>query len=318
MKKGREEMNDAGPAAIGDYIQRMANGRYTLLRGRFKGGYLDTVPSGYLRNFILKKCIEDMTPTEIELCEKYAGDETKTYRRKLKMTTKTVVEVDGKGIAAAFAKAAEYGCTEIAIHIPVPPQMLQEEDDGTIDQLRTRGTPIELIGSYLLADQPQDANAAYRTSILEALYERLRRLPAVSTETKFLTDKALHLHSEDKLFYSLDEVKEGVQIIALGLVPESNDSISAHVPLYILDSGAHFNRITDDVQMSVLCTLQSIVDGYLNQCSKTMERVLRAHGAGIFTFIIIPNRTITELSMTDQSVHGQALLAILGYFRKAA
>jgi len=311
-------MDDAGPAAMGDYIQRMPNSRYILLRGRFKGGYLDTVPSGYIRNFILKKCIEDMTPTEIELCEKYAGDETKTYRRKLKMTTKTVVEVDGKGIAAAFAKAAEYGCTEIAIHIPVPPQMLHEDDDGTIDQLRMRGTPIELIGSYLLADQPTDANAAYRTSILEALYERLRKLPAVSTETKFLTDKVLQAQPPNKLFYALGEVKEGVQIVALGLAPESSDSISAHVPMYILDSGAHFNRVTDDVQMSVLCTLQGIVNGYLDQCNKAMERVLHAHGAGIFTFILVPNRTITSLSMTDRSVHGQALLAILGYFRKAA
>lgn len=317
-KKGREEMNDAGPAAMGDYIQRMANGRYILLRGRFKGGYLDTVPSGYIRNFLLKTCKEDMTPTETELCEKYAGDETKTYRRKLKMTTKTVVEVDGKGIAAAFAKAAEHGCAEISINIPVPPQMLREDDDGTIDQLRTRGTPIELIGSYLLADQSQDANAAYRTSILEALYERLRKLPAVSTETKFLTDKALHLQPDDTLCYDLNELKEMGEVMPLGLTPESVNTPIDGAPLFILDSGDHINLITDDVQTSVLYTLQNITEWYLDRCSKTMERVLHAQGMGTFTFIIVPNRSTTELSITEGKVHGRALLAILGYFRKAA
>ena len=49
---------------------------------------------------------------------------------------------------------------------------LPQETTG-IDVLRTRGTPIELIGSYLAAGDRRMANTAFRTAVLEYVYEKL-------------------------------------------------------------------------------------------------------------------------------------------------
>lgn len=70
-------------------------------------------------------------------------------------------------VEEAFKQAEQYGCASI----PLP----REDATGktTIDKLRLRGTPIELIHSYFLADQLAEANAAFRTSLLENIYERL-------------------------------------------------------------------------------------------------------------------------------------------------
>jgi hypothetical protein len=70
-------------------------------------------------------------------------------------------------VEEAFKQAEKYGSATI----PLP----REDAAGqtTIDKLRIRGTPIELIHSYFLADQLAEANAAFRTSLLENIYERL-------------------------------------------------------------------------------------------------------------------------------------------------
>lgn len=70
-------------------------------------------------------------------------------------------------VKEAFAQAEKYGSASI----PLPRENAAGET--TIDTLRVRGTPIELIHSYFLADKLADANAAFRTSLLENIYERL-------------------------------------------------------------------------------------------------------------------------------------------------
>lgn len=67
MKKGMEELSQS--FQLGDYLQQTPNGRHILLRGKFKGGYLDSIPRGYIRKFLLVKCVDDMTATEKELFE---------------------------------------------------------------------------------------------------------------------------------------------------------------------------------------------------------------------------------------------------------
>lgn len=69
MKPGIEIDDDE--LVFGDYLHPTPDGRYTLLRGRYRGAFVDTVPRGYIRNFILEKCIEDLTRKERQLFELY-------------------------------------------------------------------------------------------------------------------------------------------------------------------------------------------------------------------------------------------------------
>ena len=61
------------------------------------------------------------------------------------------------------------------IHLPEGTKSIELVFEPTtgIDILRTRGTPIELIGSYLAAGDKKMAGATFRTSVLEYLYEKL-------------------------------------------------------------------------------------------------------------------------------------------------
>lgn len=59
------------PRALGSYVQQLSpEGRCIILIGKYKGSFLDTVPKGYVRSFILKKW--ELTPLEQKLFEVYA------------------------------------------------------------------------------------------------------------------------------------------------------------------------------------------------------------------------------------------------------
>lgn len=172
MPKKRGELEDWRPQ--GDYLKEDASGRHILLRGKYQGAYLDTVPKGYVGRFLLQTCRDDMTPQEVALCEKHAGDSAipKIKRRvKFMETSKVHVEVTaGKGIAEAFDKAAEVGCAQIALTIPVPKS---HQKPTAVNKLRTRGTALELLESCLLADDAPLTQQTFSAAVLEHLYERL-------------------------------------------------------------------------------------------------------------------------------------------------
>jgi hypothetical protein len=63
--KGFEEMT-AG-SLLGEYLQESINGRHLLLRGKYRGAFLDTIPKGYIRRFVLVKLVDELTEREQEL-----------------------------------------------------------------------------------------------------------------------------------------------------------------------------------------------------------------------------------------------------------
>lgn len=87
-------------------------------------------------------------------------------------------------IEKAFQHAREHGQAEITIRIPL------ENTQTTLDKLRTRGTPLDLIGSYLLVSQVNDAKQALRSAILEYIVERLMCQPEVNS-VQFSTNNSL-------------------------------------------------------------------------------------------------------------------------------
>ena len=62
--RGREIENTN---ALGDFLYLDADHRYIIARGKFRGAYADTIPRGYIRNFILKTCRDELTNKELEL-----------------------------------------------------------------------------------------------------------------------------------------------------------------------------------------------------------------------------------------------------------
>lgn len=114
------------------------------------------------------------------------------------------LEVELKAIGEAFELAREQGISHVVIRMPVPlnraavdrrqltlMDVLREEpqthelllDGGVmqevtaaqlLDKLRMRGTPIDMIDSYLLAGEYDAAGLALRAVIIENVYEHLR------------------------------------------------------------------------------------------------------------------------------------------------
>jgi hypothetical protein len=64
---GLEEMTSS--SLLGEYLQESIDGRHILLRGKYRGAFLDTIPKGYIRKFVLVKLIDDLTEKEHELFE---------------------------------------------------------------------------------------------------------------------------------------------------------------------------------------------------------------------------------------------------------
>jgi hypothetical protein len=76
---GFEELDDTH--LVGPYLNAFGNGRYIVLRGKYKGSFLDTIPKGYIRKFVLTKWVEDMTPYERTLFTAAAEEEEETMDR---------------------------------------------------------------------------------------------------------------------------------------------------------------------------------------------------------------------------------------------
>lgn len=317
--KGREEL-ESGPRPLGDYFQMMPNGRVIILRGKFKAAYLDSIPGGYIRNFLLKKCKQDMTPREIELCERYAGEEIKIIKRTLRMKTKTQVEVSGRALTDAFDKAAEQGCAEISLTIPVPDTLKKAT---VIDKLRMRGTPLELIGSYLVAETLEDANAAYRTSVLETIFEHLKT--TFDATVSFLASSALAKEGEH-LGYLLSRIKEG-DLVSIALCSAHDDRVgefskpddTLFVPMAKLEVPEVTIPILDAMQAAVIHSIMAITENVEKLIRPHVERAKGKFGAGEVTFIIVPDKSGAKIHRPhEKQIHGSAHIGIMAFLHVSA
>ena len=74
LPKGREPFTTY---RLGEFLQEEEDGRITLLRGKWSSCYLEDVPRGYVRNYILKTWTDDMTEEEKELFEQRTQEDNK-------------------------------------------------------------------------------------------------------------------------------------------------------------------------------------------------------------------------------------------------
>jgi len=67
VKLGFEELTPS--TTLGTYLSESVDGRHILLRGKYRGAFLDTIPTGYIKRFVLVKLLEELTDRERELFE---------------------------------------------------------------------------------------------------------------------------------------------------------------------------------------------------------------------------------------------------------
>lgn len=298
--KGREELT--GPRPLGDYLQETQEGRVVILRGKYKGAFFDTVPAGYIGRFLLQKCRTDMTPQEIKLCERYAGDSmVKKIRRRVRMsdTSKVKVEVTaGKGIAEAFDKAAEIGCAEISLNIPVPQS---RKEPTALDRLRTRGTPLELIGSCLVAGNPEMAQQAFRTCVLEHVYERLAE--KYNATCVFEGWSALTTLKDTDVFVRPIENATGIFLdrdddAKVAVTVDEN----VNAPVTTVEFTERLTPVTDSIQATIIGAIAAMTDDVEKVVEEPLGRTLARLGDGHITFgIILDLSSVKLVSEADNS-----------------
>lgn len=138
----------------------------------------------------------------------------------------------------AFKDAANCGRAEVPLTEP------QEQERQTpLEQLRTRGTPLELIQSYLAADQHADAVGALQTSVLEYIEHVLLQTGVDLHEG----DITLHLVTTDALHHKDEHVY-------LDKACEQQ--------LQVLDSGEH--RFTLTASFDTGQVVQTLAEHILN------------------------------------------------------
>tara|TARA_Y100000296_G_C5171368_1_gene257461 strand:- start:693 stop:1223 length:531 start_codon:yes stop_codon:yes gene_type:complete len=71
------------------------------------------------------------------------------------------------------------------------------------DKLKMRGTPLDLIHSYLLAENPERAKIALQTSVLEALHLALSEIEDVE-KVRLCTRVDTHVH-DNALYLDIDK-----------------------------------------------------------------------------------------------------------------
>ena len=90
------------PLMLGDYLQQQTpEGDCIILRGKYKGCYLNTVPKGYVRSFILKKW--ELTPPEQILFETRAkrteAEEIEHQEKEERKRLRMLARLAKKGLA---------------------------------------------------------------------------------------------------------------------------------------------------------------------------------------------------------------------------
>lgn len=141
-------------------------------------------------------------------------------------------------VEEAFKQAEKYGSATI----PLP----REDAAGqtTIDKLRVRGTPIELIHSYFLADQLAEANAAFRTSLLENIYERLDLIEDL--EVAFLNKEVVDGDITSAKFGSDMPVRDDAKAAIMNLIETLSTDIEAWVAEKMTSETKKVSIIPDD------------------------------------------------------------------------
>ncbi len=225
------------------------------------------------------------------------------------------VESEG-GIAEAFEIAAKQGVAEINLKIPVPHGIMETHGDA-IDRLRARGTPIELIGSYITAEKWDDVRSAFRCSVLELAYERLAEM--FEADMQFLSSSNLHRQEENDTLCMIIDKDRDQTLMQFSFGPEADsipteaDQPRAKLPVGKIESGVDDIEINDDINATVISTIDTIVTNLTNIVMERLKTVpkITYHSTAKTHLYIIPDLSVVEYDHANKKAW--AYIAICGF-----
>jgi len=232
------------------------------------------------------------------------------------MDKKDISTIDvnsSNGIAEAFEVAAKHGVAEINLKIPVPHSIMETHGDA-IDRLRARGTPIELIGSYMKAEDWENARNAFRCATLELIYERL--IENFEADVQFLPSTNLHRQVENDTLCMIIDKDRDQKVLILGL-DAAHDNIHsepstprASLPVASIDATPIKVDIADDINASVVSMVDRIATDISNICLRSIKPATEIGGIDGKTHLyIIPDLSRVDL-VADKA---EATIAICGF-----
>lgn len=227
-------------------------------------------------------------------------------------------EESDNDIRAAFKRAEERGSASIPLR--------EQSDDveaapTVIDKLRMRGTPLELIYSYLIADSGQ-ASGAFRSCLLEAVHERLTGAFKESATVRF--DASNNLEKDNDVLRKRFEAGADDIFFGLGLTPRHDDdlvkkgSTVGFATLHTVEPQDSSVNIGDDAQSTILGEIDRITEFVEQTVVDRCVQVVSKHGQGHFTIGIVPECCKASIGMTGTAIKTSARIGIYVYFIKPA
>jgi hypothetical protein len=185
------------------------------------------------------------------------------------------LEVELTAISEAFEIAKEQGISHVVIRMPVPlnrvkvdPRQLMFMNDvmhevkaaQILDKLRMRGTPIDMIDSYLLAGEVDAACIALRSVILENVYEHLQTHKHLHVQ--FSTKQNPHVHVPEDMRITVAEFLTGhcVQAMQYDLSDQN-----VQPPVYQIGSTQDTRDVGDALRATLLQQIANITTVLLEQ-----------------------------------------------------
>jgi len=198
-------------------------------------------------------------------------------------------------VEIAFNEAAKQGSVEIPL---VDPPRGETKATG-IDILRMRGTPIELIGSALAAGDTKTARAAFRTSILEYVYEKIESY--CGAQVFFMSSQDLH-RKEEQLGLI---VESDGPFSVIGLTPE-HDTIpctgAGIAKVCKVESGELRVKIDDHITATVMEIVEKLTGNIIAEITAPLDKVTEQRGGGIIEVRIVVDLFEFDLKADEKEV----------------
>jgi hypothetical protein len=213
------------------------------------------------------------------------------------MPTITLSDEFGDAIRDAFKLAEKDGYREVILRIPIP----REKQGTMIDRLRTRGTPIELIASYLIAHEEEQALSAFHSSVLEYVYEKLAE--DLNAKVGFITRGSLEFTPDTEDAYCVQIIEPRTTNIGIALEPAHDNVIRKEgtlaAPVGTIVSEKFTGHICDDYNASVITLIDAVTTSIVKQITTQVVKARRIVSEGALKIFIVPEMSTSTLTINQ-------------------
>lgn len=185
--------------------------------------------------------------------------------------------------------------------------MMAIEEKTGLDILRTRGTPIEMIGSALAAGDLHTANATFRTTILEYLYEKIAEFG--DCKVTFINSRQLKPRGDATGIHV-----DNAAAININTLRVPQHEACTFVPTYLIKSSTVREGISDHIQSTVMAVLECVSGDLYGEIDSAIMFAKKQCGAGKIEVQIVVDLFEFVLQATERYVMAQAEVPVLAFW----